>query len=405
MRRTAWVLLVLFVFAIPWEYSLDAGAPFGNVARVLGILTLLAAVPAVLLEGRFRRTGAIHWLMIAFYLWQCCTLLWTLVPQLTLFHLRAYAQEMMVVWLIWEFVDSKLDLRMLLRAWLAGSGVLALLTMAGFVSAVRLASEQVRFAAIGQDPNDVARLLVFGFPIAMLVAAGTCTRRERALALLYFPLGSAAILVTASRSGILLELVALVGCVLAGLRSHARATLIAAGSVVFAAGVIFVVAPSGTLDRLGSAAQARQYGDLNQRVNIWSAGWEAFEDAPIIGRGAGAFVSAAKLAPEDTAHNTPLALLVESGLCGLSLFLAIFLVAARAIWRSEPTVRLGLSILMLLWVISSLTGTLWENRITWLMIGVAAASGGTAGESNLRMSDRDQVPVSDSAEFNAPSLA
>ena len=27
MRRIAWGLLLVFVFAIPWEYSLDAGEP------------------------------------------------------------------------------------------------------------------------------------------------------------------------------------------------------------------------------------------------------------------------------------------------------------------------------------------------------------------------------------------
>ncbi len=41
MRRLAWMLLVVFVFAIPWEYSLDTGPPLGNVARIAGLLLLL----------------------------------------------------------------------------------------------------------------------------------------------------------------------------------------------------------------------------------------------------------------------------------------------------------------------------------------------------------------------------
>ncbi len=52
MRRIAWILLIFFAFAVPWEYSLDLGEPLGNVARVLGLLLLLAAVPAVLDAGR-----------------------------------------------------------------------------------------------------------------------------------------------------------------------------------------------------------------------------------------------------------------------------------------------------------------------------------------------------------------
>src|ERR1017187_7144470 len=60
MRRLAWALLLLFGFTIPWEYSLDLGEPFGNVARIVGLLALLAAVPAVLETGRLRTPGGIQ---------------------------------------------------------------------------------------------------------------------------------------------------------------------------------------------------------------------------------------------------------------------------------------------------------------------------------------------------------
>ena len=68
MRRIAWALLLLFAFAIPWEYSLDVGEPLGNIARIAGILLLLAAIPAVLQAGRLRTPGPMQWLVLAFYL-------------------------------------------------------------------------------------------------------------------------------------------------------------------------------------------------------------------------------------------------------------------------------------------------------------------------------------------------
>jgi len=73
VRRVAWVLLLAFAFAIPWEYSLDLGAPFGNVARIAGLLLLLAAIPAVLQPGCIRSPGALQWLVLALYLWFCCS--------------------------------------------------------------------------------------------------------------------------------------------------------------------------------------------------------------------------------------------------------------------------------------------------------------------------------------------
>jgi hypothetical protein len=72
----------------------------------------------------------------------------------------------MVVWLVWEFAESAEDLRDLLRAYVAGSWVLAVLTMANLGSAAAIAAGQIRFVAAGQDPNDLARFLDLGFPFA-----------------------------------------------------------------------------------------------------------------------------------------------------------------------------------------------------------------------------------------------
>src|SRR5208283_4936508 len=114
MRRIAWLLLLLFTFAIPWEYSLDLGEPLGNAARIAGLLVLLAAVPAVLQAGRMRTWNAFCWITLALYLWFCSTCFWTIDSIVTLEKLRAYFQEMMIVWLVWEFADTPTDLRNLL---------------------------------------------------------------------------------------------------------------------------------------------------------------------------------------------------------------------------------------------------------------------------------------------------
>ncbi len=134
MRRVAWVLLLAFAFAIPWEYSLELGAPLGNVARVVGLLLVLAAVPAVLQAGSLRRPGTLQWAVLALYLWFCCTSFWTIDQAATQEKLRGFAQEMMAVWLVWEFAETPRDQRALLRAFVAGCWVLALLTLFDFRS-------------------------------------------------------------------------------------------------------------------------------------------------------------------------------------------------------------------------------------------------------------------------------
>src|SRR5580698_6199178 len=168
MRKAAWALLLLFAFAIPWEYSLNLGEPLGNVARIVGLMLLVAAIPAILRAGRVRTPGPMQWLVLALYLWFCCSYFWTIEPLATLEKMRGYFQEMMIVLLVWEFAESLRDLRTLLRAFVAGSWVLALLTLKNFTSAEMIAADQIRFVAEGQDPNDVARFLDLAFPLAAL---------------------------------------------------------------------------------------------------------------------------------------------------------------------------------------------------------------------------------------------
>ena len=202
MRRVAWILLLLFAFTIPWEYSLDLGGRWA---------TRRASRVCWCCSRRFRR----------FCKRAACALLAHFGGSLsrsfsgfavrisgpsirvaTLEKIRGYFQEMMIVWLMWEFADTPADLRSLLRATVAGSWVLALLTLAAFSSPEAIAAGQVRFAAYGQDPNEVARFLDLGFPLAALLV--NCERRwpPRLLALGFFPLGIFAVLLTASRERI-----------------------------------------------------------------------------------------------------------------------------------------------------------------------------------------------------------
>jgi O-antigen ligase len=385
MRRIAWLLLLLFAFTIPWEYSLDLGDPLGNIARIVGLLLLLVAIPAVLQAGNLRVPGPLEWLVLAFYLWFCCSYFWTFEPFVTLEKIRSYFQEMMVVWLVWEFAESPGDLRWLLRASVAGSWVLAVLTVANLASPEAIAAGQIRFAAGGQDPNDTARFLDLGFPMAALLLDGEATWVGRLLAVGYLPLGLIAVLLTASRGGFLAAVVALAGCGLLLARGHARGVIAGAFALpAIAAGLWFMV-PHETLERLGTISQQLHGGDLNQRLNIWSAGWHAFVQAPFFGRGAGTFVAAAGLAPMDTAHNTALAILVDGGLCAFFLAVAIVLVAAWSAMQTHGQLRLAMGTALLVWIITSLVATVEESRTTWLLLALIALAGRLAGEEPNRL--------------------
>jgi len=380
MRRIAWLLLLLFVFAIPWEYSLDLGGLLGNAARIAGLLVLLAAVPAVLQAGRMRTPGAFWAITLALFLWFCCSYFWTVDPAATLEKIRGYFQEMMIVWLMWEFVDTPANLRSVLRAAVAGSWVLALLTLAAFSSPEAIASGQVRFAAYGQDPNEVARFLDLGFPLAALLV--NCERRwpARLLALGFFPLGILAVVLTASREGFLAAVIGLCGSLVLLLGSRTRRIAFTAFALPPFLAALWLIVPSGTLARLATIPEQLRTGDLNQRFNIWSAGWRAFTHAPILGTGAGSFVVAAHLSPIDTAHNTALSIAVSGGLCALFLAVALVVLALHYALQTRGALRLALITSLMVWILTSLVATVEENRTTWLLLAIIAVAGRLAAD-------------------------
>lgn len=381
MRRVARGLLLLFAFTIPWEYSLELGEPWGNIARIAGLLLLLAAVPAVFETGRARPPGLLQWLVLALFLWFCLTCFWSIEPAASAARLRGYFQEMAVVWLVWEFAESAADLRWLLRVCVAGSWVLAALTLANFASPQAIAAGQIRFAAAGQDPNDVARFLDLGFPLAALLARSEPRWAARALAVGYLPLGVVAVLLTASRGGFLAALVALAGSVFLLVDGRPRRVLAAAVVLPAMAAALWFTLPYGIFERLATIPGQLQGGDLNQRLNIWNAGWTAFARAPFFGSGAGSFVGAAGLAAEDTAHNTALAIAVSGGLCALFLATAIVAAAARETLKTRRPLQGALATALLVWLVASLVSTLEESRATWLLLAMIALAGRLAGEA------------------------
>ncbi len=202
MRRIAWGMLLLFVFTIPWEYSLDLGTPLGNVARIMGLIAMATAIPAILQAqelaqvGTFALAGSGFVPVVQLYVFLDCRPACN-VGQAA--RLRSGNDDRLAGMGVCR--DGVRDLRALLRISLAGCWVLAMLTAANLASPDAIAAGQIRFTAAGQDPNDVARFLDLGFPMAALLLSWEKRWPVRLLALGYFPLGLGAVLLTASRGG------------------------------------------------------------------------------------------------------------------------------------------------------------------------------------------------------------
>ncbi|HTJ29839.1 MAG TPA: O-antigen ligase family protein, partial [Acidobacteriaceae bacterium] len=381
-RITAW-LLFLFAFAVPWEYSLDFGEPVGNVARVLSVALLAVMILAVLLRGGMKRLGVALWLVLALYLYFAASYFWTVDAAASLEKMRAYLQVMAATWLVWEIAETPEDLRRVLRALVAGCGVLAALTVMNFASTSVLGqmATQARFAAAGQDPNDVARFLDFGFPAGMLLFATEERWRWRLVGLAYLPLGLMAVLLTASRGGFVGAMVAMLGSAMLLVMWRPKGASLVFVGLTLTAAVLWLFVPMAAFERLATIPTQLQTGDLNERVGLWVAGWRAFTHAPWFGHGAGSFATAAGLGQADTAHNTLIAVLVTGGVVGGLLFTSIVVAVGWCVGRTRGLMRVALATTLAVWVVTSMVGSVEENRMTWLLFGIMALAGRLADEA------------------------
>jgi O-antigen ligase len=172
------------------------------------------------------------------------------------------------------------------------------------------------------------------------------------------------------------------------------------------AALLWFIVPHGSIERLLTISEQLQSGDLNQRLNIWAAGWHAFVQAPFFGTGAGSFVSAAGLAPIDTAHNTALTIAVTGGLCALFLATSIVALAIWSIARTSGSLRWAMATTLAVWMITSLVATVEESRTTWLLLAAIALAGRLAIEqpNELAATFPVSVPRSDLQAASDPIL-
>jgi O-antigen ligase len=372
MRRMAFVLLWLFVFAIPWENSV-AFPGLGTASRLIGMLAAGFVLLAVLYTGRIRRPNTFVILALLFVLWSGASLFWSISPESSGKRLQTYLLLLVMVWLVWEVADTESQQHSLLQAYVLGATVSAANTLLNYFGGTTVATG--RYAASGFNPNDLGFTLVLALPIAWYMALIGSSRLQRWFNLGYLPLGVLAILLTASRGSAIPGAIAmlLIPWTLPNVKWKTRV----ASGVLLIAGLYVAIGhvPQTSWDRLSTTAEKIEEGDFSNRGVIWAAGWEVFQLHPIIGVGAGAFDNAVEpiLGVAKSAHQTFLNVLVGQGMVGFSLFLAAFATVLWPIRRMRPLQRKFWLVLMCTLVVGLMPRTWDYRKHTWLILGLLAS--------------------------------
>ena len=411
LEKVAFVLLWLLAFAMPSNSVVIPG--FGTLSRAVGIVAFAAGVLAVLDSGRLRVPGIPHLLMTLFVAWVGMTYFWSFAPWRTRVAIITYVQILAMIWLVWQFAQTYREQVLLLRALVLGTYVSSIATILEYFQGSYY--QYQRYAGAGFDPGELGMVLAISVPISLYLIV-----RERGKGAVWIYAGqlvlaASAILLTASRGPV-------IACCLGSVlilpflaRQLTGGQKVAAAALVVAAGVVaFFVVPKTSWSRLATIGQELRAGTLNQRTMIWQAGWQVFGDSPFRGVGVGAFAPSvqhelgmpfrgptevkAEHNVELVAHNTFLSVLVEQGIIGFGLFVAILIALIHCAFRLPVLERMFWLSYFLTWAVGASTLTYEDRKLCWLLFALLAAQAASQIPVAMR-ARRSRIPSAPRVPF------
>lgn len=382
MRKITVILLHVYVFTVPWDFVEIPGV--GALTRLAGLGVFAAAILCVASEGRFRKPDWILGLATAFTVFNLLTLLWTVSYADTLQAVVTYVQLLGSLWIVREFTRGPEDRQRLLATFCMGTFIPLLNLLDNFRTGL---GANGRFTAEGFTADGLGLMLALVIPIAWHLFT-TRGRALRTLMVLLLLLAPTAILLTASRTGFVVTIVAASIVPMTLLHRRRIRPLSAFALLVLIPVGLLAFVPQSSWTRIASIPEEIVGGSMSERRNIWSAGMRAFPEHPIGGAGAGTFsqrvVSLGDniIDPTTPAHNVILGILVEHGVVGLTLYLALLGACAAAVYRMPPPDRTLWAIVLATWFIGTMSLSVERWKVTWLLFGLLASYGHLRGWRN-----------------------
>ena len=349
---------LVFVLVVMWDLALgvclfvlvaflDVVSANQNLSVTKGVGALLAA--SWLATMAVRRGSArsliseVPWLtaaLVAFIAWSALSLLWAGSPSQALYSTERYGLDALLIPIVFWAVRERRQVFWVFGVFVVGAllSVLWGITQAKVTGGVA-AAQVGRLSGATVDANELATLLMVCtvFAVALVIVLRRASG-ARTLALLAAIGAAAAFFATFSRGGLVaLAVVILAACVYAGRRRRAVVAVVLGMLLV---GVVFL-SVSG-----GGAAQRLTTDTSSGRTDIWTVGLRMVRAHPIVGVGSGNYAVAEPhylltspglikytdfiIKTPYPAHNIYLQVLVEMGVIGLALFLAVIVLSIHA---------------------------------------------------------------------------
>ncbi len=373
MARLAFGVLWLYVFTIPWENVLLIPG-VGTLSRYVGILAAGVALSYALTTGRLRLHWA-HLIGLGFVLLAVLSYFWSIAPQDTLERILQYGLLWMFFWALFAVLGEGKELWRVLGAYVLGAYVAAGNTIYNFLSGSEVVYQ--RYAAANFDPGDLSFVLSLAIPMAWYLALREDKSRWVWLYRLYPLVALGVVFLTAARAGLLGVAVGLLFVVLTLPRASWKLKTLT--GVLLAAALILIplLVPPESFSRLATLFDEVSSGTLNDRTNIWGAGWQVFGEYPLLGTGAGTFGVTLESHPWFrqwvAPHNLFVGIATEMGLLGLLLLLGLLAIVVLCIAALPPLERLLWATVFLILLLACMAQN-WEwRKQTWFVLGIILA--------------------------------
>jgi len=368
MHNIGYAAVWLLVLFIPLENAIIIQG-IGTIGRMVGILALLTSTFVILFQNTRIRLHPVHGLMLVFVLLSGASFFWSIDPENTLKRIFTYFQNLVMMWLIYQWCDDEKKVQGLFLAFLFGSIGLAF----GVIEQFQKIGMAARVEAYNFNPNEIASILALSIPFAwylFLVKKGPV----RWICFLVLPVVAFSMLLTGSRAGFIKGLLGVMFILMTPPPRVGRVWgLVLIGVAIGTIATVVQYIPGNTWGRLLTTHAELSSGSLGGRAEIWSAGVKVFSNDPVWGVGAGAFGSTMTsfFTTARAPHSVLAAILVEQGVIGLGAFGAIALTVARSTFRQFGIeLRLWITVLGI-WGATILTSN-WEwRKQMWLILILA----------------------------------
>jgi len=299
------------------------------------------------------------------------------------------------LWLLFylfiNLVQTRSDLRLLVKVWVLGSVAEALCGI-GASLAYQLYgiatpfSEMFRAQGTLGDSNLFAAHLTAGVLLTLLYRRLSSPVRTWTIFAILAQLGG--IYFSASRGGLLSFGIGLVVLWLfvATRRQKLASTAVGLGVVIL---ILWMINQNGRFttnviaERLKTSTLSLDDPEAQQRVGLWRAALQGFSNSPLLGVGSGnfAYLRAAGSQPGGKAHNTYLEILCENGLLGFLVYMTFVVAVLSGLYRGgrshlDSERRAANRILFTAFVLVGLNGvtiSIENYRGLWILLALLVA--------------------------------